>query len=415
MSKHCLIYISILSMIVLSGCSGGDQNLETFGAEEWTQYRMYSDKNTVIDSGHEPLDYMKLATKEEVRATPVVADGKVFIGNHDSGEIMAFDLEKDRKIWEETAPNWVHSETIYHEGTVYVGYGNRNFSEDGSRGTGTSGVMALDAETGEELWNYETEGTVISTPALYDGHLYITTGDRHLYKLTLDEGKLAHKHELGSTVSTSSPNIHEDTLYVGGGPPDPHTFHAYDLKNDEIKWETKLPEVEMGLDDVPPAIDEGIVVTTGLIDNENGEPEHEIYAMDITTGDILWQDNWGTGAEIEDNKSGAPMIHDGKVFVASPKTETYYAYDLKSGEKLWDFKDAAAKGPPVAKDGIVYFANEEGAVVGMDMENGEKVKEKQLDGALAPAGPVIANDTMFVSSQDSYIYVVPLRDFEDAQ
>lgn len=155
-SKHSLIYISILSMIVLSGCSGGDQNLETFGAEEWTQYRMYSDKNTVIDSGHEPLDYMKLATKEEVRATPVVADGKVFIGNHDSGEIMAFDLEKDRKIWEETAPNWVHSETIYHEGTVYVGYGNRNFSEDGSRGTGTSGVMALDAETGEELWNYET-------------------------------------------------------------------------------------------------------------------------------------------------------------------------------------------------------------------------------------------------------------------
>src|SRR5690625_5827777 len=110
------------------------------------QYHNSPDRNAVIDSGHDPLEYMRLETKEEVRATPVVADGKVFIGNHDSGEITAFDLADGRKIWEEHAPNWIHSEAIYHEGKVYVGYGNRHLKADGTRGTSESGVMDLDAE-----------------------------------------------------------------------------------------------------------------------------------------------------------------------------------------------------------------------------------------------------------------------------
>lgn len=116
-------------------------DMQAFGAEEWTQYRFNPEKNAVIDSGHEPLKNMKFKTEDEVRATPVVADGKLFIGNHNSGDILAFDLESGDRIWEETAPNWIHSETIYHEGTVYVGYGNRHFQDDGVRGTGENGVM----------------------------------------------------------------------------------------------------------------------------------------------------------------------------------------------------------------------------------------------------------------------------------
>lgn len=419
MNRRSTLYICLSLMMILSlaGCADNSDvaGIESFGADSWKQYRYSPDSNAVIDSGHDPLEYMRLETKEEVRATPVVADGKVFIGNHDSGEIMAFDLADGRKIWEEHAPNWIHSEAIYHEGKVYVGYGNRHFKADGTRGTGASGVMALDAETGEEIWNYETDGEVMPTPAIYGDHLYITTGDRHLYKLTLGEGKLIHKHYLGSVVSMSSPNIYKGTLYFGSGAPKPYTFHAYDLETDEIKWETDLTDIERGLDDVPAAVDEGIAVTTAIVINDDGESEHEIYAMDTDTGKISWQDNWGPGKTVRNNKSGAPMIHDGKVFVASPKTEKYYAYDLKSGEKLWELADAAAKAPPAAKDGIVYFANTEGYVSGIDIETGRKVKEKQLGGTLAPAGPVIANDTMFVGSQDSYVYIVPLSDFEDVR
>lgn len=40
---------------------------------------------------------------------------------------------------------------------------------------------------------------------------------------------------------------------------------------------------------------------------------------------------------VENNKSGAPTIDDGTVYVGSPITETFYAYDLTTGEQLWSF------------------------------------------------------------------------------
>src|SRR5699024_11266131 len=94
----------------------------------------------------------------------------------------------ERKFGENKAPNWIHSEMIFHDGKVYVGMGNRFFQDDGIRGTGKNGVIALNAETGDVLWQYNTDGEVMPTPAYHNGAIYIATGDRHLYKLDPDSG-----------------------------------------------------------------------------------------------------------------------------------------------------------------------------------------------------------------------------------
>ncbi|MHC0552791.1 outer membrane protein assembly factor BamB family protein [Salinicoccus sp. CNSTN-B1] len=130
--KLLLKYLITVGTLFVISHTGAENASATaaFGAQEWTQYRLSPDNNAVIDSGHEPLEYMTLETDDEVRATPVVADGKVFIGNHNSGDIMAFDLDNGERVWHNTAPNWIHSEAIYHEGLVYVGYGNRFFQKN---------------------------------------------------------------------------------------------------------------------------------------------------------------------------------------------------------------------------------------------------------------------------------------------
>ncbi|MDY0394129.1 PQQ-binding-like beta-propeller repeat protein [Virgibacillus halophilus] len=231
---------------------------------------MKSDKNAVFDNGAEPLEYVEFQTEDEVRATPVIAENKLFIGNHNSGDLFAFDINTGKKIWQSKAPNWIHSEMIYNEGKVYVGYGNRFFQENGIRGTGESGIIALDAKTGDTLWEYKTQGEVMPTPAYNDGYVYAVTGDRHLYKLDPDSGKLLHKENIGHTVSMSAPNIKDETLYVGGSSPNPFTFSAYDLQNDELKWQTEFPSVFAGLDDVPPAISGNLVVTTAVEGDKGG-------------------------------------------------------------------------------------------------------------------------------------------------
>lgn len=185
MRKYGLLLFTLLLIFTTSSVTNAEK---TFGPDEWEQYRMNSDKNAVYENGSDALDAKTFKTANEVRSTPVIVGDRLFIGNHDSGELFAFDVNTGEKIWEEQAPNWIHSEMIYHDEKVFVGFGNRFFQDNGIRGTEESGVLALDAESGQKLWKYNTEGEVMPTPAYYDGHIYITTGDRHLYKLDPDSG-----------------------------------------------------------------------------------------------------------------------------------------------------------------------------------------------------------------------------------
>src|SRR5699024_448524 len=93
----------------------------------------------------------------------------------------------------------------------------------------------------------------------------------------------------------------------------------------------------------------------------------------------------------------------------------FYAYDLKSGEKLWEFENEVMKAPPVAQDGTVYFSNTQGFVYALDAETGELVAVQELNGTLVPAGSVDVNDILFVGRQDSNVYAVPLTDFEEVE
>lgn len=186
------------------------------------------------------------------------------------------------------------------------------------------------------------------------------------------------------------------------------------MQEDEKDWQTKFPDVFAGLDDVPPAVSDGMVVTTALKGNPN-DPERMMYAMDMGTGDILWKESLGTGEFVENNKSGAPMIYEGNIYVGSPIDETFYAYDLKTGDKLWSFEDEVLKAPLVAQDGTVYFPDTEGTVQAMDAETGDVVGKKELNGAIAPAGPIIMNDTFFVGSQDTNVYATPLEDIKNGK
>src|SRR5699024_10242632 len=143
-------------------------------------------------------------------------------------------------------------------------------------------------------------------------------------------GKLEYKENLGHTVSMSDPNIYNNNLYVGGSGPEPFTFSAYDLNEDKIKWQTEFPEVFAGLDDVPAAIEDDIVITTA-IEGDTDDPNHMIYALDSENGEIIWDDSLGIGELVENNKSGAPMNYKDDVFVGSPFTKTFYSHDLHSG------------------------------------------------------------------------------------
>jgi len=51
------------------------------------------------------LEYTEFKTANEVRATPVIVGTHLYIGNHNTGDLFAFDVQTGEKLWQNQAPN----------------------------------------------------------------------------------------------------------------------------------------------------------------------------------------------------------------------------------------------------------------------------------------------------------------------
>ena len=105
-------------------------------------------------------------TRSHVECSPVIADGRVFIGAGDDG-YYCLDLATGREVWHKPGEGYLDAETslAVHDGKVYAGLG-----------LGGRALCVLDAETGRELKRIATPQAVFSPPAVYAGKLYIGMG-----------------------------------------------------------------------------------------------------------------------------------------------------------------------------------------------------------------------------------------------
>ncbi|TDL46995.1 PQQ-binding-like beta-propeller repeat protein [Kocuria rosea] len=408
------ITCAALTVVLLAGAGpAAAAEAPVDSPQEWTQYRLTPEKNPVIETDGSVVpaeDGFELP--DEVRATPVVVGDRLYVGTHGSGTLHAFDLATGEQLWQAQAPNWIHSEMLVSEGTVYVGYGDRGQERgDGLRGDGPGGVLALDAETGEQKWEYPVDGHVMPTPVLHDGRIHAATGDRHLHVIDAGTGEGLEWVDVGAVMSMSAPAAADGMLYTGafdGGP----RVVGYDMDARETAWTTELPDVQSGLDDVPPAVSEGIVVTTSHRDVVPAEQlEHWAHALSADTGEVLWELRLGDGPFVPNNKSGAPTIADGVVYVGSPTTRTLYALDLRTGEELWSHDSGSVKAAPVVVDGHVVYTTTQGEIGALDAGTGALVGSEQLsDQPLAPAGPIVVDDVLLVPGQDGTVHTLALAE-----
>jgi outer membrane protein assembly factor BamB len=78
-----------------------------------------------------------------------------------------------------------HFEPIVLDGKLFVGYSDRDK------------VAALDASTGKHLWSFYTDAPIRLPPAGFDGRVYFTSDDGHLYCVDADSGELHWKFSGG--------------------------------------------------------------------------------------------------------------------------------------------------------------------------------------------------------------------------
>ena len=142
------------------------------------------------------------------------ADWPMFRGNAErTGHISEQAAPPLAKIWEFQAAGGIVSSPAVYDGRVYVG----------SR---ANKLYALDADTGALLWERLTAGWVDSSPAVSGGTVYAACRGGRLYALDRFSGAVLWIADLGAS-SASSPLVLGGRVYVGTGSPE-NKLKVYD-------------------------------------------------------------------------------------------------------------------------------------------------------------------------------------------
>jgi outer membrane protein assembly factor BamB len=211
-------------------------------AKDWVNFRGSPDQNAVSSmAGPTDLNEPKwsFTTGESVSATPVVADGKVFIGSWDRN-IYCLDAYTGQKIWNFTIGYKVQSTVAYDDGKIFTG------TDDGV-------IYCIDADTGDLVWSKDIGGKW--------------------------EGNIEYYHPDASNQPRSSPIVVGNKLYVGAK--DGKVYCLTTAKGD-IEWSFQTLGPVLG----SPMYYDGVVYITSTDVNWNAEGR--LFAFDAQTGTFKW-------------------------------------------------------------------------------------------------------------------------------
>lgn len=194
------------------------------------------------------------------------------------------------------------------------------------------------------LWKYKTGGKVYSSPSISGNLLVIGSSD--LYGLDLQTGKEIWKHNLGGRI-ISKPLVMKDTMYVGAGT----YLYALDSQRGTTRWRIKTD----GDVEYDPCTDGSAIyfgngkgqfyrvnadgkkvwqfttrdafTSSCAIYNDlviAGSWDHNIYAWNRNTGNVVWTHNSGV------IHYGAPEILGDKLYIATHND--FYKMDAATGK-----------------------------------------------------------------------------------
>ncbi len=212
--------------------------------------------------GDVPIDNSILWVREldaPVRSSPVVSEGRVFVGTID-GEVLCLSDSTGSLLWNFTTGGAVESSPAVFGNRVFVG------SDDGL-------LYCLDTLTGEELWDFPTGGEIKSSISIANDRVYFGSNDFKVYCLDagwdVDQDSEVQRWNFstGGWVF-STPAVADGRVYFGSCD---GKVYCLDATTGQERWNFTAAYAPAS-----PAITNGVVVI-GTYDNH-------MYFIDAVTG-----------------------------------------------------------------------------------------------------------------------------------
>jgi outer membrane protein assembly factor BamB len=178
--------------------------------------------------------------RNAIDATPVVTEGKLVLGSRD-GSLYAVDIKTKALLWKFTyGATWCISSPLVQQGKVFVGWSDNKL------------FCAVDLQTGKEVWKYEAGDYVYSSPVIAGNTVMVGSGDNKLYGFDATTGKVQWTFKTQGSIY-SSPVLDSATVYIGSDdgamyalqgssrePVQHVAFFATDLGHDYLKGNPKI-------------------------------------------------------------------------------------------------------------------------------------------------------------------------------
>ncbi len=369
---------------------------------DWTVYGHNSAHTRYIPSGTEIEGKIGWSTDLLVGldSAPVVKDGVLYVGGN--FRFYALNAKTGQVIWERETTGPIHSSPAISDKFIFFGL------LDGR-------VMALDRYSGRLVWEFQSENFIFH-PAIVDkGLLFIGSGDQKIYALDASNGKIIWKRSRNGAI-VSAPALDEDILY----------FSTNDRKLHSLNSRTGARRLcfrlYRNLIDTPVIANNLVYFVTvdgRLHTIRHGTREWPGQYQMIWMWAQLWL--WYIPIPPPPKQPGSmwrifpqPRF---KRFTSSPAvTEkalylgdnggVFYAFDALNGKPLWQFKASASiTGGPLVLAKRVYFGDEAGYLYALKSESSEMIWKLDLHAPIR-VNPIYAEGFLYVRTSDGLLYAI---------
>nr|WP_264349589.1 MULTISPECIES: serine/threonine-protein kinase [Streptomyces] len=325
-----------------------------------------TEKPQQTEKPHAPALRQLWSSGQGTDLPPVVKDGTVYVGDRDRG-VYALDADTGDQLWENDQTTDIVSSATVSDGVV-------SFSTGGFPNADTSRVYALDADTGRRLWKFKPNDLVTSAPVMAGGTAYfysnsLATRSSTLYALDAETGEKRWSRVLSLGAALA---FDDGVVYYGGHTVRGSYLHALDADTGKELW-----KVHISADILPDPLT-SLTVAHGVI-HAVGE-DGILSARDADNGDLLWKYRTGL-SDFSDSKP--PVVADGVVYISgNSETDSGYgqvfAVNAKDGKMLWKYQMPRVSSPPTVTAGTVYVSTEAGALYLLDAESGDSLGQARL-------------------------------------
>lgn len=317
---------------------------------------------------------------------PVVVNQTIYIVDTNK-KLIAMDVGTGRTVWTYELPLgsislWTRSDRVYI--TSGPGYGENILL----LGTNKGDVVAVNVETGEELWISKVSSEILSAPQVSNGTVVVRTVDGKVFGLNAASGRRLWTYDQAvpplTLRGTSIPVVAEGIVICGfdGG-----RLTALDITSGRMIWETSIAtpsgrsELERMVDiDATPVIVEGIVYAVTY--------QGQLAAMMLNTGRVLWN--------LQLSSNAGFTIDGDNIYITDDKS-VISAIDRLNGNTLWKQEGLLNRQAtrPTSIGNYIVVGDFEGYLHWMDKTTGAFSARQQLAKERIIAAPITSVDILY--------------------